>query len=164
MRICSYDVLFLVIFSFVLSSQIYAQRDSTNVESDSAAVILVLEAADTVKTSLDSVEVEDLHPQDSPENTGFLIRTADGKSQLRFRGSIRLNGAYDFNGLQNQSTFSTYDIPVGDANKSDPRFFMSADQTRVGIEAIRGTEFGDAFMRIEADFLNPNGIGIFLGS
>jgi hypothetical protein len=132
-----------------------AEQDTATVASDTSGVVLVLDAADTTKTSLDSIEVVDLHPQDSPENRGFLIKTGDGKSQLRFRGSIRVNGAYDLNGLQNQSTFSTYDIPVGDANITEPRFFMSAVQTRVGIEATRKTTIGDVFMRIEADFLNP---------
>jgi hypothetical protein len=45
---------------------------------------------------------------------------------------------------------------VGDENLSEPRFFMAANQTRAGIEATREIIIGDAFMRIEADFLEQN--------
>ena len=100
----------------------------------------------------DSTKLQDAHPQDSPEERGFLIVTANQKSQLRIRGSLRVNGVYDLRGLQNTDVFNTYDIPVGDANTTDPRFFMSANQTRLGLEVTSDTRLGEVFLKLESDF------------
>jgi len=149
-------ILFLNLFLFSIS---WAQEDSTEVIDDSTDTDLIEQRADTLTVTMDSLQVEDIHPQDSPEHRGFIIRSDDDKSELRLRGSIRLHGVFDLNGLQNQNLFSVYDIPVGAANKTEPRFSMSADQTRIGIEALRWTTLGDAFMRIEGDFLEQGNSG-----
>lgn len=105
-----------------VSSFLWAQEDSTIVIDDSTDTDLIEQRADTLTVTMDSLEVEDVHPQDSPEHRGFIIRSDDDKSELRLRGSVRLHGVFDLNGLQNQNLFQVYDIPVGDANKTEPRF------------------------------------------
>lgn len=136
-----------------------AQEDSLSVSADTSAIAVVMESVEPPNDQLDSIENQDVHPQDSPPNRGFLIITSDGKAELRIRGSLRVNGAYDLNGLQNKNNFSTYDIPVGRENKTEPRFFMSARQSRLGLEATRKSRIGDIFMRIETDFLGAgNGL------
>ncbi|UCE03003.1 MAG: hypothetical protein JSW67_02055 [Candidatus Latescibacterota bacterium] len=130
--------------------------DSARVDTvvaQTATTAVVLAASDSMTVQADSMAAVEAHPQDSPEDRGLLIISADGKSSLRIRGSIRLNGAYDFNGLQSTETFDTFQIPTGAANKTEPRFFMSARQTRIGLEASRDSDRGEIFMRIEADFL-----------
>lgn len=104
----------------------------------------------------DTTQVQEAHPQDSPEERGFLIVTSDGNAALRIRGSLRVNGAYDFRGLQSADNFNTFEIPVGEANTADPRFFMNANQTRLGLEVTSGTDFGDMFLRVETDFLGAS--------
>jgi hypothetical protein len=123
-----------------------AQQDTTEVKTGGSHVF-----TDTTIVQ-DSTKLQDAHPQDSPEERGFLIVTPDQKSQLRIRGSLRVNGVYDLRGLQNTDVFSTYDIPVGDANTTDPRFFMSANQTRVGLEVTSDTRLGEVFLKLESDF------------
>jgi len=145
-------VIFLASFYQPLRAQ---QPDSTRSEADSSIVVVMPVASESAGE--DSIVAQDVHPQDSPAGRGFLIITSDGKAQLRLRGSIRVNGAYDFNGLQNQNFFSTYDIPVGEANKAEARFFVNASQTRLGLEATRQTAIGEVFMRIETDFLGGPG-------
>jgi hypothetical protein len=131
-----------------------AEKEESETEpADTSSVVVVMETPDSLRVRADTTETVDQHPQDSPEDRGFSIITSDGKAWLRLRGSIRLNGAYDFNGLQNRDLFSTYEIPIGDANKTEPRFFMRANQTRFGLEASRGTSLGDVYMRLEGDFL-----------
>ena len=110
---------------------------------DSAAMNAETAAADTLRDS---------HPQDSPGATGFLFETPDEKGQLRLRASIRLNGAWDFNGLQNTDVFDTYQIPVGDEVDDQGRFFLQATQSRIGFELSSATSGGLVFGRIEADF------------
>jgi hypothetical protein len=115
----------------------------------------MVDEEDSTAVAWDTTFVADVHPQDSPEDRGFLIITGDRKATLRIRGSIRLNGIYDFDGLQSRSTFSTYDIPVGEDLATEPRFYMGANQTRLGIEANRETSLGEAFLKIEGDFRGP---------
>ncbi len=128
------------------------QDDSVAVAAaDSAAV------ADSIGAAVDSAiavadTLRDSHPQDSPEMTGFVFQTPDKRGQLRIRASIRLNGAYDLNGLQSTDNFDTYLIPVGGSAADQARFFLQATQTRLGFELSRATSGGVVFGRIEADF------------
>ena len=145
---------FGTILTFVCISTALAQEpDTSRTGNDTTAVVVMMEVPDTSLTELDTLKAQEYHPQDSPVDRGFLIVASDGKSELRIRGSIRLTGINDFNGLQSQANFSTYDIPVEDANKAEPRFLMDAGQTRFGIEATRETGIGDVFMRLEGDFV-----------
>ncbi|MCL7979663.1 MAG: DcaP family trimeric outer membrane transporter [marine benthic group bacterium] len=122
----------------------HAQEDSVAVAvPDSVALDSATIAADTLRDS---------HPQDSPDVAGFLFETPDQKGQLRLRASIRLNGAWDFNGLQNTDVFDTYQIPVGDVATEQARFFLQATQSRIGFELSSVTSGGVVFGRIEADF------------
>ncbi len=138
----------------ILNAKGFTQEDTLKVEQDTTGIAVVMEKVENRESQPDSIENQDVHPQDSPADRGFLIITSDRRAQLRIRGSIRVNGAYDFNGLQNQNFFSTFDIPVGEANKAEARFFVNASQTRLGIEANRQTAIGEVFMRIETDFLS----------
>jgi hypothetical protein len=122
----------------------HAQEDSVAVAvPDSVALDSATIAADTLRDS---------HPQDSPDVAGFLFETPDQRGQLRLRASIRLNGAWDFNGLQNTDVFDTYQIPVGDVANEQARFFLQATQSRIGFELSSATSGGVVFGRIEADF------------
>ncbi|TRX72124.1 DcaP family trimeric outer membrane transporter [Carboxylicivirga sp. M1479] len=102
----------------------------------------------------DSSKIVDIHPQDSPDHKGFTLTADDGNSKITFKGSIRLNGAYDFNGLSHRDHFQTYNIPVGDEGQG-ARFFMSGNQTRFGFEASKKTDLGPVSIRLESDFLGP---------
>ena len=136
-----------------------ATGDTLATKSDSLAsrtstqILLVTTAPDSSEQLPDSARAAEAHPQDTRADRGFMIRTGDGKSELRIIGSVRLNGVYDFNGLQTAANFNTYAIPVGDANKQEARFQMSAGQTRLGLEATRQASFGDMFVKVETDFL-----------
>jgi hypothetical protein len=122
-----------------------AEPDTTEGEQ---GIVVVFDTEDQVGSLRDTLLAEDVHPQDAPEERGFLVMTPDGRAKLRIRGSIRLYGAYDFNGLQGRDFFEVFEIPVGEANKTEPRFFMTASQTRFGVEAA----VGEAFLKIEGDF------------
>lgn len=138
----------LSVFAFLIGGYLAVQGQAAEMESQ-------VEDNDTSKP--DTLNIIDVHPQDSPENRGFLIVSKDEKSSLRIRGSIRLSGGFDLNGLQSKNTFSTYDIPVGEGNVDETRYFMSVNQTRLGIEASKETSRGDVFMRVETDFMGANG-------
>jgi hypothetical protein len=136
---------------FTTATAAAAQQDSTAVRDTAAARVFT----DTTFVD-DTTQVQEAHPQDSPEGRGFLIVTGDGKSSLRLRGSLRVKGDYDLRGLQNAENFNTFEIPVGAENTTDPRFFMNARQTRLGLEVTSDTDYGDLFLRVETDFLGDN--------
>jgi len=119
---------------------------------DSSAASISSAPADSTQLDRDSTHVEDVHPQDSPVDRGFLIANPVRKATLRIFGSVRIHGGYDLNGLQASDYFDTHAIPVGAANKSEPRFFMDVTQTRVGIESRNETTAGDVVTHIEGDF------------
>ena len=52
--------------------------------------------------SADTLGSKDIHPQDSPESSGLIIRSKDKKLSIRFYGSARVYGSYDFNGTDNK--------------------------------------------------------------
>ncbi len=103
----------------------------------------------------DSAKIADIHPQDSPDAKGFTLTSVDGTAKITFKGSIRLNGAYDFNGLSHRDHFQIYEIPVG-TNGQGARFFMSGNQTRFGFEATKKTELGPIAIRLESDYLGES--------
>ncbi len=130
--------------------------DSIAAPQDSTSLLLVKSGSDSTLSATDSARVQEAHPQDSPVNRGFLIRTTDGHAELRIRGSVRLNGIIDFKGLQSQATFNTYEIPVGEASSNEVRYQMYGGQTRLGLEATHKASFGDIFTRVETDFLGAS--------
>ncbi len=144
-----------VLICWRAAAPLYGQErtDSLAARQDSSSLAAVSAVADSTVITPDSVQVQEAHPQDSPVNRGFLIRTIDGSAELRIRGSVRLNGIVDFKGLQSQSTFNTYEIPVAEASSSETRYQMYAGQTRLGFEATQKAGFGDIFTKVETDFL-----------
>jgi hypothetical protein len=110
-----------------------------------------LYSQDTGKTIRDSASIKIKNQKNIPIDTGFYIRSNDGQSYLQIYGSLRLNGAYDLNGLQSEPTFSTFDIVTGN-EKIDNRFFMAPYQTRFGINAKLMTTLGIFNLKLETDF------------
>ena len=110
-----------------------------------------LTIVESLQAAMDTIQ--EAHPQDSPDSTGFVFAAPDGKGSFRLRASIRLNGAWDFSGLRSTDVFDTYLIPVGESlNFDQARFFMQATQSRFGFELNRDTGKGIVFGRIETDF------------
>jgi hypothetical protein len=144
------QLLCITVVFFTTATAAAAQQDTTAVQDTTAARVFT----DTTFVD-DTTQVQEAHPH-APDRRGFLIVTADGKSSLRIRGSLRVKGDYDLRGLQSAENFNTYEIPVGEANTSDPRFFMNARQTRVGLEVTSDTDYGGLFLRVETDFLGDN--------
>ena len=99
----------IILFSIIKVSFLSAQTDTA-----SAPPVSVYGKTDTVikkKGFKDTLSIKDKLPQDAPDSTGFFIETKNGESNLRIYASIRLYGAYDFNGLKGGSSFSINEIP-----------------------------------------------------
>jgi hypothetical protein len=117
-------------------------------QTDSTAADSTLEYSEG-----DTLEIV-THPQDVTEEAGYTIKRRFG--ELRIYGSLRVSGAYDLNGLTTVNNFSTYDIPVGEDEITQPRFFMVPYQTRIGLEIARSSAVGKIKAKVETDFLGVN--------
>ena len=122
------------------------------IDPDTFKLETSLVAPDSALLKRDSSRIIDVHPQDVIQANVLKIESKNKKASITFYGSIRVNGATDYNGLQSVNWFNTYYIPVGEANTNVRRFFLSANQTRLGIQGMNKTLWGPINYRIEADF------------
>jgi len=141
-------ILWLILFLSGLTFQYsaYAQKKGTHADTSDHIV----------KRSKDSLSSKDIHPQDSPESSGLIVESKDKKLWMRFYGSARVYGSYDFNGLQGGTGFSISEIPVGEEVNNEQTFYMTANITRLGFEVKRRTLVGNTLIRIETDFNGPD--------
>lgn len=136
--------LYILFFSFSLfySGSIFGQTESSVKDS----------LNHKGKRSMDSLGSKDIHPQDSPESRGLIIRSEDKKLSIRFYGSARVYGSYDFNGLQGGTGFNISEIPVNQEFSNEETFYMTANVTRLGLDVKRKTFAGNTLIKIETDF------------
>lgn len=95
------------------------------------------------------------------------ITLADGQTQLKVYGSVRVDSAYDFDG-GNANTTDIYNrtnkVPLNSAHATKDDLNVSAAASRIGLDVIRPTQYGDLTAKLEADFLGSsyvNGNGAF---
>ena len=74
-------------------------------------------------------------------------------TQIKLYGFITLDATYDFQNLGKSDVLKPSDIPV-QPNGSDPAFFMSAKQTRLGMQLTKETPLGAIKGVLEVDFHN----------
>jgi hypothetical protein len=87
--------------------------------------------------------VKDINPQDLEEP----------KYKIKFMGSARVNGFYDFAGMKSTEGFLPYDIPVGADNIPGlSSIYIGARQSRLGIEGTAHTKVGKIKTYMEVDF------------
>lgn len=134
---------------FIITSALSAQQNTIKPPS-----VNVYNKKDTIvkKTSLKDSTRIDIHPQDASDSSGFYVESKSGNSNLRLYASIRLFGAFDFNGLKGGTSFTVNKIPVGNENKNEENFFMTGNLTRFGLESNVKSGVGNINMRLEGDF------------
>jgi hypothetical protein len=79
------------------------------------------------------------------------LKTA--KYKISFKGSVRVNGYYDFTGMANTEGFAPYDIPVNEVKIADlSSVYIGARQSRFGVEGEASTKVGHIRTYMEVDF------------
>ena len=94
--------------------------------------------------------------------TFFTLKGQEQDTEKAFRvyGFIKLNATYDFRDLGGSDLFKPSSITVPQINPRNPDFFMSAKQSRVGLEFKKETGIGDVKAVLEVDFHDTaTGIG-----
>jgi hypothetical protein len=103
-------------------------------------------ALQSVKTDTSKI-VKDSNIQDLEES----------KYKVRFMGSVRVNGFYDFAGMKSTEGFMPYDIPVGvDDIPGLSSVYIGARQSRIGVEGNANTKVGKIKTYIEVDFASAS--------
>ncbi len=99
-------------------------------------------ALQAVKSDTSKI-VKDINPQDLEES----------KYKIKFMGSARVNGFYDFAGMKSTEGFLPYDIPVGAEDIPGlSSIYIGARQSRLGIEGTANTKVGKIKTYMEVDF------------
>ncbi len=132
----------LISFILIFSGYLYGQTENNSNDT----------LRNISKGSADSLGSKDIHPQDSPESSGLIIESKNKKLSIRFYGSARVYGSFDFNGLQGGTGFSVSEIPVGEEANFEKTFYMTANVTRLGLEVKKKTIVGNTLIKIETDF------------
>ena len=103
-------------------------------------------ALHTVTTDTSKI-VKDVNIQDLEES----------KYKIKFMGSARVNGFYDFAGMKSTEGLLPYDIPVGaDDIPGLSSVYIGARQSRLGVEGSANTKVGKIKTYIEVDFASAN--------
>ncbi len=152
-----YYHLFVVFICLVLFVSKISFCDGQNVVKEQKTIVGV-NPLDTLTT--DTTRIVDDVPLDIAQNRGLFIKTPDDKVQMRILGSVRYLVVFDGLNLSSKNSFSTYEIPTGNLNKSLPNYYNGLDQKRLGFEVIRKTKGDDIFIRLETDFAGSNGFRI----
>ncbi|MHA3091620.1 DcaP family trimeric outer membrane transporter [Acinetobacter brisouii] len=95
------------------------------------------------------------------------ITLADGQTQIKIYGSVRADSTYDTKGGSSDTTNitnNTNKVPLNSANATRNNLNVSAATSRLGVDIVRPTQYGDLTGKIEADFMGSsytNGDGSF---
>jgi hypothetical protein len=78
---------------------------------------------------------------------------SEAKYRIKFKGSVRVNGFYDFAGMTSTEGFIPYYIPVDDeAIHGLSSAYIGARQSRFGVEGTANTRVGKIKTYMEVDF------------
>ncbi|PVZ90347.1 DcaP-like protein [Serratia sp. S1B] len=104
------------------------------------------------------------------------ITLADGQTQLKVYGSVRADSTYDTKGSNSNSatsiTNNTNKVPLNSEKATRNNLNVTAATSRLGVDVVRPTQYGDLTGKLEADFMgsalgknnaenNTNGNGSF---
>ncbi len=79
------------------------------------------------------------------------------KYKIQMLGSVRVNGYYDFTGMNNTEGFMPYEIPVGEDDiEGLSSVYLGARQSRLGMEGTASTRVGLIRTYIEVDFASSS--------
>ncbi|MEJ2594256.1 MAG: DcaP family trimeric outer membrane transporter [bacterium] len=147
----------LLLFLLILANTSHAQEETAQ---DTTKTTITIDAPDTLAFDKEEMtgKYADISPLDIGSDRGLFILSADRLLELRILGSIRANFNYTSQDMPNNESFNPYEIPV-DKSTYSFNYYAGVKQTRLGFEVIRRTrERGDIFFRLEADFLQLNGV------
>ncbi len=124
----SMKILTPVISMLVLTVSVFAQEHTDSIATDTTQLI------------------QEVHPQDM----------AASKLEMNWRGYVKFNTFYNYNGMRSTEGFLPYEIPVDPIlNKNLNGLYAGARQSRLGMETKVDTKIGRIRTYLEMDFASP---------
>ena len=88
----------------------------------------------------------------SEEKLNNMARSEAAETRINFYGNIRVDMAYDFVASTNTVNNKTGMIPLENTNPTEKAFNVSIATSRLGLNIVRLTPYGDLLGKLEADF------------
>ncbi|WP_111894810.1 DcaP family trimeric outer membrane transporter [Acinetobacter sp. MB5] len=96
-------------------------------------------------------------PMASSSKPGWFT-LPDGQTQVKLYGSVRVDGTYDTKANPSPNiNNNTNSVPLNSANGTKDNLNVTAATSRIGLDIVRPTQYGDLIGKIEADFMGSSG-------
>ena len=146
----------LIIFFFTLFSLSVAaqQRDTLKLTITKIDKRIKADTVYYFSSRVDTIALQPLKTDTSKIVKDINLQDLEeSKYKIKFMGSARVNGFYDFAGMKSTEGFMTYDIPVGaDDIAGLSGKYIGARQSRIGVEGTANTKVGKIKAYMEVDF------------
>ncbi len=144
-------IIFFTLFSLAAAAQ---QRDTLKLTITKVEKQIKTDTVYVFSSRVDTIALQPLKADTSKIVHDKNVQDLEeSKYKLRFMGSARINGFYDFAGMKSTEGFIPYDIPVGaDHIPGLSSIYIGARQSRLGVEGTANTKVGKIKAYIEVDF------------
>lgn len=144
-------IVFLLIHSFFAVAQ---QRDTLKVTITEINKRIEPDTVFYFSSRVDTIALQAVRTDTSKIVRDVNVQDLeDSKYNVKFMGSARVNGYYDFAGLTSTEGFIPYEIPVGARDISGlSSIYIGARQSRIGVEGNANTKVGKIKTYLEVDF------------
>ncbi|WP_235985120.1 DcaP family trimeric outer membrane transporter, partial [Acinetobacter baretiae] len=149
-----------------LVQQLSAQQQQQVAQQQQIAQQQQEQSVQLQQNAILALEKPNLAPKESSSKPGWMT-LADGKTQLKLYGRVRAEVTYDLDNT-NSSTNDIYNrtnkVPLNSDNTTKQVMNATAANSRLGLDLLRSTDYGDLKAKFEGDFMSSsytNGAGGF---
>jgi hypothetical protein len=144
-------LIFFSLFSLLAAAQ---QRDTLKLTITKIDKRIITDTVYVFSSRVDTIALQPVKADTSKiVDDKNLQDLEESKYKVKFMGSARVNGFYDFAGMKSTEGFMPYDIPVGAEDIPGlSSIYIGARQSRVGVEGTANTKVGKIKAYIEVDF------------
>ncbi|MBE0636917.1 MAG: hypothetical protein IH598_00180 [Bacteroidales bacterium] len=144
-------LLFLMFLCFFASAQ---QRDTLKVTITEINKRIKPDTIFSFSSRVDTIALQAVKTDTSKIVRDVNVQDLeDSKYNVKFMGSARVNGYFDFAGLTSTEGFIPYEIPVGVGEIPGlSSIYIGARQSRIGVEGNANTKVGKIKTYLEVDF------------
>jgi hypothetical protein len=144
-------IIFFSLFSLLAAAQ---QRDTLKLTITKIDKRIITDTVYVFSSRVDTIALQPVKADTSKiVDDKNLQDLEESKYKVKFMGSARVNGFYDFAGMKSTEGFMPYDIPVGAEDIPGlSSIYIGARQSRVGVEGTANTKVGKIKAYIEVDF------------
>jgi hypothetical protein len=148
-------IIFFILFSLCSEAQ---QRDTLRLHITKIEKQVITDTVYYFSSRVDTIALQPLKADTSKIVADKNLQDLEeSKYKVKFMGSARINGFYDFAGMKSTEGFLTFDIPVGAEDVPGlSSVYIGARQSRIGVEGNANTRVGKIKAYMEVDFASAS--------